>query len=84
MKGKRSKPAKTSNTVLAIMGASIAAFIVCMIVTYWVKGSVPDSLIDKVLDFGQWEAGFLAAIKIAKTIKGEKAQKEETENEGNY
>lgn len=70
-KGKHKKPLSTANRVLILLGVSLAAFVVVMVVTFWVKGSVPDSLIDKVLDFGQWEAGFLAAIKVAKTVKGE-------------
>ena len=70
-KGKHKKPLSTANRVLILLGVSLAAFVVVMVVTFWVKGSVPDSLIDKVLDIGQWEAGFLAAIKVAKTVKGE-------------
>ena len=70
MNGKHRKPMNTSNMVLILMGAGLGIFIAVMVVTYWVKGGVPDSLIDKVLDFGQWEAGFLAAIKVAKTVKG--------------
>ena len=69
MRSKRKKPMNTSNKVLILLGLGLGGFVVVMVVTFWVKGSVPDSLIDKVLDFGQWEAGFLAAIKIAKTIK---------------
>lgn len=67
----RKKPMNTSNKVLILLGIGLGMFIAVMVVTFWVKGAVPDSLIDKVLDFGQWEAGFLAAIKVAKTIKGE-------------
>lgn len=70
MSGKHNKPMKTSNKVLVILGVSAGIFILVMIVTFWVKGSVPDSLIDKVLDFGQWEAGFLALIKVANIFKG--------------
>ena len=70
-KGKHKKPLSTASRVLILLGVSLAAFVAIMVVTFWVKGSVPDSLIDKVLDFGQWEAGFLAAIKVAKTVKGE-------------
>lgn len=69
-RGKRRKPMNTSNKVLVLLGIGVCTFIIAMIVTYWITGGVPDSLIDKVLDFGQWEAGFLAAIKIAKTLKG--------------
>jgi hypothetical protein len=66
----------TANRVLILLGMSLTAFVAVMVVTFWVKGSVPDSLIEKVLDFGQWEAGFLAAIKVAKTVKGEKPESE--------
>ena len=74
--GKHRKPMNTANRVLILLGMSLTAFVAVMVVTFWVKGSVPDSLIDKVLDFGQWEAGFLAAIKVAKTVKGEKPESE--------
>ena len=69
--GKREKPMNTSNKVLILLGLGLGLFIVVMVVTFWIKGSVPDTLIEKVLDVGQWEAGFLALIKVAKTIKGE-------------
>ena len=75
-RGKRRKPLNTSNKVLILLGVGIGTFILVMIVTYWVTGGVPDTLIEKVLDFGQWEAGFLAAIKVAKTIKGDKPEEE--------
>ena len=71
--GKRKKPMSTANRVLILMGLGLVAFISVMVVTFWVKGSVPDSLIEKVLDFGQWEAGFLAAIKVAKTVTSRSA-----------
>ena len=70
-KGKHKKPLSTAHRVLILLGVSLASFVVVMVATFWVKGSVPDCLIDKVLDFGQWESGFLAAIKVAKTVKGE-------------
>ena len=70
-KAKHKKPISTANRVLILLGLGLVLFIGVMVVTFWVKGSVPDSLIEKVLDFGQWEAGFLAAIKVAKTVKGE-------------
>ena len=71
--GKRKKPMSTANRVLILMGLGLVAFVSVMVATFWVKGSVPDSLIEKVLDFGQWEAGFLAAIKVAKTMKSKSA-----------
>lgn len=63
---------KTASIVLAVLGIFLLAFIVCMIVTFWVNGSVPDTLIDKVLDAGAWEAVALALIKISKVVTGRK------------
>lgn len=66
---------KTSNKVLILLGVFVTIFIATMIVTFWIKGSVPDTLIQYTLGAGGMEALFLAAIKIAKTIKGpEKAE----------
>lgn len=45
MSGKRRSKRKTSNAVLLVLGLFLLAFIVTMIVTFWVKGSVPDTLI---------------------------------------
>jgi hypothetical protein len=59
------------------MGVFILLFVVAMIVTFWVKGSVPDTLIQYTLGAGGIEALLLAGIKITKTIKGEKPEDEE-------
>lgn len=61
---------RTRNVVLLALGLFLLAFITAMIVTYWVKGGVPDALIDRVLDGGIWEALALAAITIIKVICG--------------
>jgi hypothetical protein len=42
-----------------------------MIVTFWVKGAVPDTLISCVLDASKIEAMALGAIKISKVWRGE-------------
>ena len=60
------KHTNTSNKILAIMAIAIAAFIACMIVTYWVKGGVPDTLIQYTLGAGGVEALAMAMIKITK------------------
>lgn len=62
---------KTSNRVLALLGLFLLAFIVVMIVTYWVKGAVPDTLIQYTLGAGGVEALVLAGIRISKVLKGE-------------
>ena len=67
-----SKKLKTSNAVLAVLGIFILLFIVTMIVTFWVKGSVPDTLIQYTLGTGGLECLVLAAIKISKVVVGEK------------
>ena len=68
---RRAKKRKVSNVVLLALAIFLFAFIVCMIVTFWVKGSVPDTLIQCTLGAGGVEAVVLAAIKISKTMKGE-------------
>ena len=60
----------TSNKILIIMSVFILLFIIIMIVTFWVKGSVPDTLIQYTMGAGGLEALFLAGIKISKIIKG--------------
>lgn len=71
MRGKRRQKAKTSDIVLLVMGLFVAAFIVTMIVTFWVKGSVPDTLIQYTLGAGSVEAMLTAGIKISKVRAGE-------------
>ena len=78
MSGKRRSKRKTSNAVLLVLGLFLLAFIVTMIVTFWVKGSVPDTLIQCTLGAGGLEAVLLAGIKISKVVSGEK---EDVDNE---
>ena len=78
MSGKRRSKRKTSNAVLLVLGLFLLAFIVTMIVTFWVKGSVPDTLIQYTLGAGGLEAVLLAGIKISKVVSGEK---EDVDNE---
>lgn len=63
---------KTTKKVLGCLALFLLLFIIAMIVTYWVKGGVPDTLISCVLDTSKYEAIALAAIKISKTWRGEK------------
>lgn len=65
----------TSLTVMAIMGIFAGVFIVTMIVTFWVKGAVPDTLIQYVLGAGGVEAFLLAGIKISKVLTEAKVPK---------
>lgn len=62
----------TSNLILAMIGAFAFIFIVVMIVTFWVKDAVPDTLIQYTLGAGGIECLLLAGIKISKVFKGNK------------
>ena len=70
---------KTSNMVLLCLGIFVVAFIAIMIVTFWVKDSVPDTLIQYTLGAGGVEALALAGIKVSKVIRGDKTESEEEE-----
>ena len=78
MRGKRRRKAKTSHVILLALGLFAAAFIVAMTVTYWVKGGVPDTLIQYTLGAGGVEALLLAGIKISKVRAGEPGESEDT------
>lgn len=67
---KRNKGA-TTRRVLVLLGVFLLAFITAMTVTYWVKGGVPDTLIQYTLGAGGMEALVLAGIKISKVLKGD-------------
>ena len=69
----------TSNRVLALLGAFLLTFIVCMVVTFWQFRTVPDTLIQYTLGAGGVEALLLAGIKISKVVTGGKAGERENE-----
>ena len=72
----KKKEANTSNIILIVLGVFLFSFIVTMIVTFWVKGAVPDTLIQYVLGAGGIEAVVLGFIKVSKIIKDMKMGKE--------
>lgn len=76
------KERKTSNVVLTILGVFLLAFIVAMIVTFWVKGSVPDTLIQYTMGAGGIEALLLAGIKISKVVTGNKSESDPSDGMG--
>lgn len=82
MSGKRAgrKKRRTANRVLIVLGLFLLAFIAAMTVTFWVKGAVPDTLIQYTLGAGGVEALLLAGIKISKVIAGEKPGESEDKN----
>lgn len=72
-RSRKKQKMRTSNRVLICLGLFFFAFIVTMIVTFWVKGAVPDTLITYTLGAGGVEALALAGIRISKAISGETA-----------
>jgi hypothetical protein len=85
MRGKREISQKRSETlqkrsgmdkILLALGIFVLAFEICMIVTFWVKGAVPDTLIQYTLGAGGIEALALAGIKISKVRNGGKLDDE--------
>lgn len=68
---------RTSNRVLILLGLFLLAFITVMTVTYWVRGGVPDTLIQYTLGAGGAEAALLAGIRISKVLAGDKTGESE-------
>lgn len=73
---------RTANRVLVLLGLFLLAFIATMTVTFWVKGSVPDTLIQYTLGAGGVEAFLLAAIKVSKVMTGGRPGERNGTNEG--
>lgn len=69
----------TSNLILAMVGLFALIFIIVMIVTFWVKDSVPDTLIQYTLGAGGIECLMLAGIKISKVMKGDRKGDDEND-----
>lgn len=63
---------KTSDLILAMIGGFAFIFIVVMIITFWVKDAVPDTLIQYTLGAGGVECLLLAGIKVSKVVMGNK------------
>lgn len=63
--------------ILLAMGLFALVFIAAMIVTFWVKGAVPDTLIQYTLGAGGVEALLLAGIKISKVRAGKGGEDDE-------
>ena len=72
----RKKTMKTRNKILIIVSIFLLVFIIAMTIIFCVKGSVPDTLIDKVLGVGGVVDVMTAAITIAdKVLKRKKSVK---------
>lgn len=64
----RKKTIKTRNKILIIVSIFLLVFIIAMTVIFCVKGSVPDTLIEKVLGVGGVVDIMTAAITIADKV----------------
>lgn len=64
----RKKRMKTRNKILIIVSIFLLVFIIAMTIIFCVKGSVPDTLIDKVLGVGGVVDIMTAAITIADKV----------------
>lgn len=71
---------KTSDKVLKVLAGFIFLFITVMVITFWVKDSVPDTLIQYTLGAGGVECLLLAGIKISKVWKGGKSNDDTSDN----
>jgi uncharacterized membrane protein YedE/YeeE len=76
MAKKNKEPMRFSKKVIILMFATMILFTVTMIVTYWVKGGVPDSLIDPFFAFFGIEGGALGVIKVSENIADKFEKKE--------
>ena len=77
---KKSK-VKTSDRILILLGVFLLWFILSMMITYWVMGSVPDTLIQYTLGAGGVETVVLAGIKVSKVVTGEKSSGESEDSD---
>ena len=67
--------------VIIVLGIFLAAFIITMIVTFWKFQSVPDTLIEAVLNTGKFEAALTAGITIVKLIVKKNKEVPDTQDE---
>ena len=65
---KRKKAMRFSKKIIILMFATMILFTITMIVTYWVKGGVPDSLIEPFFAFFGIEGGALGIIRVSENI----------------
>lgn len=69
-----------SKKIIILMFATMIFFTITMIVTYWVKGGVPDALIEPFFAFFGIEGGALGVIKVSEVV-AEKFDKKSTKKE---
>ena len=65
-KKKKAEPVETLDRIVKAALVFIAVFVVVMIVTFWAKGSIPDTLVGCVCGAGVLELLFTTMITITK------------------
>ncbi|MCD8006999.1 MAG: hypothetical protein LUF29_08575 [Oscillospiraceae bacterium] len=82
MRKRDKKPLGTIDRILVILGGFMGLFTIVMIVTFYIKDAVPDTLITCVMGCGGVEGILTAAITISKQItKGNSNQDTNDEQE---
>lgn len=76
---KRGTAMKTMDIILIIIGVLLLAFTVTMIVVFWHKGAVPDTLITMFFGCLGTECGVMGWIKNVKEKQAKQKNKEEDE-----
>lgn len=69
-----------SKKIIILMFATMISFTITMIVTYWVKGGIPDALIEPFFAFFGIEGGALGVIKVSEVV-ADKFDKKSTKKE---
>ncbi|MCD7847824.1 MAG: hypothetical protein LUG49_07350 [Oscillospiraceae bacterium] len=80
-KGKNKKPLGTIDKILIILGGFMGLFTIAMIVTFYIKDAVPDTLITCVMGCSGVEGILTAAITISKQITSAKKDSEEEQED---
>ncbi len=76
MKRQEKKPLGTIDKILLILGGFMGLFTIAMIVTFYTKDAVPDTLITCVMGCGGVEGVLTTAITISKNISGKENQED--------
>ncbi len=81
MKKRDKKPLGTIDRVLIILGGFMGLFTIAMIVTFYIKDAVPDTLITCVMGCSGVEGIITAAITISKNITSSKKDNQEEQED---
>ena len=72
---KKKEPMRFSKKCIIAMFVSVILFVIVMIITYWVKGGIPDALVEPFIGFFGIEGGALGIIKISEILSDKSKNK---------